>query len=179
MQVIVIIYIICKNDHISGTLVYFNKMKFQYFIITPFDYQIDYWENSKKWLFLVIHIQKIWHTLNVIKNFVIISRNLNASLWKKTIKLCKPNFVIHLHEINLIFVVDQRVKDWPLMSSPFYTMGICLTYVFVVKYAGPKLMENRKPFNLKNTLIVYNLFQVVFSVWLFYEVQKLFHTIYN
>lgn len=32
-------------------------------------------------------------------------------------------------------------------------------------------MENRKPFQLKNTLIVYNFFQVVFSAWLFYEVS--------
>ena len=32
-------------------------------------------------------------------------------------------------------------------------------------------MENRKPFQLKNTLIVYNFVQVVFSAWLFYEVH--------
>ncbi|XP_055592550.1 elongation of very long chain fatty acids protein AAEL008004-like isoform X2 [Uranotaenia lowii] len=30
-------------------------------------------------------------------------------------------------------------------------------------------MENRKPFQLKNTLIVYNFVQVIFSAWLFYE----------
>lgn len=28
---------------------------------------------------------------------------------------------------------DQRVKDWFLMSSPFPTLAICLTYVFTVK----------------------------------------------
>lgn len=28
---------------------------------------------------------------------------------------------------------DQRVKDWFMMSSPFYTLAICLTYVFTVK----------------------------------------------
>lgn len=67
---------------------------------------------------------------------------------------------------------DQRVKDWFLMSSPFPTLAICLTYVFTVKVLGPKLMENRKPFELKNILIFYNLFQVIFSVWLFYESLK-------
>jgi elongation of very long chain fatty acids protein 7 len=84
------------------------------------------------------------------------------------------------------------------MSSPFHTLGICLSYVYIVKVKifyiidsisgfikkylinfnlnppsqvlGPKLMENRKPFQLKNTLIAYNLFQVIFSTWLFYEV---------
>ncbi|CAH0728831.1 unnamed protein product, partial [Brenthis ino] len=67
---------------------------------------------------------------------------------------------------------DQRVKDWFLMSSPFPTLAICLTYVFIVKILGPKLMENRKPFELKQVLIWYNLFQVVFSIWLFYESIK-------
>lgn len=32
-------------------------------------------------------------------------------------------------------------------------------------------MENRKPLQLKNALILYNLFQVIFSSWLFYEVS--------
>lgn len=32
-------------------------------------------------------------------------------------------------------------------------------------------MENRKPFHLQNTLIVYNFIQVIFSAWLFYEVS--------
>ncbi|XP_050589156.1 elongation of very long chain fatty acids protein AAEL008004-like isoform X3 [Bombus affinis] len=56
-----------------------------------------------------------------------------------------------------------------MMSSPFPTLFICLSYVYGVKVLGPKLMENRKPFQLKNALIIYNLFQMVFSAWLFYE----------
>lgn len=64
---------------------------------------------------------------------------------------------------------DPRVNDWFLMSSPFPTLFFCLTYVYVVKVAGPKFMENRKPFELRNVLIVYNFLQVVFSAWLFYE----------
>ncbi|XP_057668511.1 elongation of very long chain fatty acids protein AAEL008004-like isoform X1 [Diorhabda carinulata] len=65
---------------------------------------------------------------------------------------------------------DPRTADWFLMSSPFPTLGICLSYVFIVKVLGPKLMENRKPFNLKTTLIYYNFAQVVFSIWLFYQI---------
>ncbi|KAL1465454.1 hypothetical protein WDU94_005027 [Cyamophila willieti] len=64
---------------------------------------------------------------------------------------------------------DPRVKDWFLMSGPLPTICICLTYAFIVKIVGPKLMENRKPFQLRKTLIVYNFFQVLFSSWLFYE----------
>ncbi|XP_011685006.1 PREDICTED: elongation of very long chain fatty acids protein AAEL008004 isoform X3 [Wasmannia auropunctata] len=64
---------------------------------------------------------------------------------------------------------DTRTTNWLLMSSPFPTLFICLSYVYIVKVLGPKLMENRKPVQLKNTLIVYNLFQVIFSAWLFFE----------
>lgn len=64
---------------------------------------------------------------------------------------------------------DQRVNDWFLMSSPLPTLLMCLTYAYGVKVVGPKLMENRKPFDLRKTIIFYNLFQVIFSIWLFYE----------
>lgn len=58
------------------------------------------------------------------------------------------------------------------MGSPFTTAAICLTYVYIVKVLGPRVMENRKPYNLRTTLIYYNLFQVIFSTWLFYEVHS-------
>lgn len=64
---------------------------------------------------------------------------------------------------------DKRVKDWFLMSSPLPTMAMCLTYAFIVKILGPRLMRDRKPFQLRKTLIVYNLLQVIFSSWIFFE----------
>lgn len=33
----------------------------------------------------------------------------------------------------LFFFLDKRTANWFLMSSPFYTLGICLSYVYVVK----------------------------------------------
>jgi hypothetical protein len=68
--------------------------------------------------------------------------------------------------------LDPRTKDFPLMSSPLHTLGICMGYVYFVKVLGPRFMENRKPFQLKSILIFYNLFQVLFSAWLFYEVSS-------
>lgn len=64
---------------------------------------------------------------------------------------------------------DPRVKDWFLMSSPFPTLAICLSYGLLVTKIGPKLMENRKPFELRTPIIIYNLIQVLLSTWLFYE----------
>jgi hypothetical protein len=73
--------------------------------------------------------------------------------------------------IVFVCVSDPRTADWLLMSSPFPTLAICLIYVFAVKVVGPKIMENRKPMELRNVLIYYNLFQVLFSLWLFFEVS--------
>lgn len=66
---------------------------------------------------------------------------------------------------------DPRVKNWAMMSSPFPTLAICLSYAYFVKVLGPKLMENRKPLDLRRVMIYYNLFQVIFSTWLFHEVR--------
>ncbi|XP_015607868.1 elongation of very long chain fatty acids protein AAEL008004 isoform X4 [Cephus cinctus] len=77
-------------------------------------------------------------------------------------------YVDRFHEM-LDKHADSRTTNWFLMSSPFPTLFICLGYVYLVKVLGPKIMENRKPFQLKNVLIAYNLFQVIFSAWLFYE----------
>ena len=78
----------------------------------------------------------------------------------------------NLLEWGNVVVSDPRVNDWFLMSSPFYTLAICLTYAYFVKVIGPKIMENRKPMDLRNVLIVYNFIQVIFSAWLFYEVSS-------
>ncbi|XP_043282372.1 elongation of very long chain fatty acids protein AAEL008004-like [Venturia canescens] len=64
---------------------------------------------------------------------------------------------------------DQRVKDWFMMSSPFPTLLICLCYAYFVKRLGPRLMANRKPFVLRRTILVYNLIQVCFSIYIFNE----------
>jgi hypothetical protein len=64
------------------------------------------------------------------------------------------------------------VNGWPLMSSPFPTLVIVLSYVYFVKVLGPRIMDSRKPIELRGVVIVYNFVQVVFSAWLFYEVTE-------
>lgn len=71
------------------------------------------------------------------------------------------------NEINK--VADPRVENWYFMSSPFPPTLIILAYIYFVTMLGPRLMENRKPFNLKNTMIVYNFSIVGFSLYMIYE----------
>uniref|UniRef100_A0A8C4WX73 Elongation of very long chain fatty acids protein n=1 Tax=Eptatretus burgeri TaxID=7764 RepID=A0A8C4WX73_EPTBU len=54
---------------------------------------------------------------------------------------------------------DPRVSGWPFMNSPFEQGFILIFYVYFVKNLGPRLMENRKPFDLKNPLLIENYFE--------------------
>ena len=64
-------------------------------------------------------------------------------------------------------VSDPRVANWPLMQSPWPTVGICLSYVYLVKYLGPKLMKERPPYNIRFFMVLYNFSMVLVSVYIF------------
>ena len=72
--------------------------------------------------------------------------------------------------ISFIFIVDPRTNDWFLIKSPVPTLTILVFYLYFVLSWGPKFMKDRKPFKLEKTLMVYNFFQVIISVWMVYEV---------
>jgi hypothetical protein len=61
-----------------------------------------------------------------------------------------------------------------LMSGPVPLLTILITYLYFSSSAGPRWMKDRKPFDLKYVLMVYNVLQVAFSVWLVHEVR---HTV--
>lgn len=82
--------------------------------------------------------------------------------------MCKISF-LNPKEI-FQFCLDPRTLDWWLIKDPFGIFGIIGVYLFFVLKLGPWLMKDRKPMQLKNTLIVYNFFQVLLSVYLFVEV---------
>lgn len=64
---------------------------------------------------------------------------------------------------------DPRVKDWPMMSSPFPTLALCVFYAYFSKSLAPRLMAKRKAMDLRKVLVYYNLFQTIFSAWIVYE----------
>lgn len=43
------------------------------------------------------------------------------------------------------FILDPRTKDWPLMSSPFPTLVICLGYVYLVKVSNKICFKRKRP----------------------------------
>jgi elongation of very long chain fatty acids protein 7 len=72
--------------------------------------------------------------------------------------------------LHFILFIDPRVDGWFLMSSPFPTLLICSCYIYFVKSLGPRLMRDRKPFELRSAIIIYNVIQVVASIYLVYKV---------
>lgn len=66
---------------------------------------------------------------------------------------------------------DPRGKTYPLVDNPIPTIALVLAYLAYVLVIGPLYMRDRKPFQLKNTLIYYNAFQVLLSGYMFYEVR--------
>lgn len=70
-----------------------------------------------------------------------------------------------------VFILDPRIKDYPLMRSPVPMTVILLCYLFFVLYLGPRLMAKRTPFQLKEPMIVYNFMLVALSVLIVFEVR--------
>ncbi|XP_028162547.1 elongation of very long chain fatty acids protein 7-like isoform X1 [Ostrinia furnacalis] len=66
-------------------------------------------------------------------------------------------------------VSDPRVQGWFLFDTPLPTLAMVVVYLAFVMVAGPLYMETRKPFQIKNTLVAYNAFQVLLSSYMFYE----------
>ncbi|XP_063230870.1 very long chain fatty acid elongase AAEL008004-like [Bacillus rossius redtenbacheri] len=72
--------------------------------------------------------------------------------------------------VNLVdSISDPRVNDWPLMDSPAPTLVMLGAYLYSVLVLVPRLMTNRKPFQLRELLIVYNAAQVIFSLVMLWE----------
>jgi len=58
-----------------------------------------------------------------------------------------------------------------MMSSPVPSALVCIAYVYAVTILGPQLMEDRKPLNMRRTMIAYNLGMVVLSAYTALEVM--------
>uniref|UniRef100_A0A5F9D7V9 Elongation of very long chain fatty acids protein n=1 Tax=Oryctolagus cuniculus TaxID=9986 RepID=A0A5F9D7V9_RABIT len=67
---------------------------------------------------------------------------------------------------------DPRMQGYPLMGSPLLMTSILLTYVYFVLSLGPRIMANRKPFQLRGFMIVYNFSLVALSLYIVYEMVR-------
>lgn len=57
------------------------------------------------------------------------------------------------------------------MDSVWKVVAIQAAYIYFVLKLGPKLMENRKPFNIDKLLIIYNIVQTIANGYIFIQVR--------
>ncbi|KAJ8954320.1 hypothetical protein NQ318_005907 [Aromia moschata] len=65
--------------------------------------------------------------------------------------------------------LDPRTNTWFLIRHPLPPLTILGLYLYFVLSWGPKFMKNRKPYEMKYVLVIYNFLQVLVSIWLFLE----------
>ena len=62
---------------------------------------------------------------------------------------------------------DPRLAHLPFMGGPIPILSVVCVYVYLVKYAGPRFMANREPFEIKSLILTYNFLMVLLSTYLF------------
>jgi len=70
---------------------------------------------------------------------------------------------------SLMAGTDPRLKQYLFMENPVPMTVTLICYLFFVLVAGPRIMANRKPFQLKEAMIVYNFALVALSIFIVYE----------
>ncbi|XP_026729945.1 elongation of very long chain fatty acids protein AAEL008004-like [Trichoplusia ni] len=68
---------------------------------------------------------------------------------------------------NFIFydLCDDRTRD--LFPTHIHMLIILPTYLYFVKRLGPRIMQNLQPFELKTPIMLYNIFQICISFYIF------------
>lgn len=81
------------------------------------------------------------------------------------------NLTKNFNPMKSMHFPDPRTRGWFLVDSPGLLLTILVAYLYFCKVAGPRMMKNRKPFELKGFMLAYNAFQVVFSAYIAWEVR--------
>ncbi|KAJ8732297.1 hypothetical protein PYW08_015027 [Mythimna loreyi] len=79
------------------------------------------------------------------------------------------NSIASTYNYVLDDLADPRTKHLPLMSSPIPVIVTVALYLKFCTDYGPRFMKNRRPFELKLPIMLYNIFQILLSVFLVYE----------
>ncbi|CAG9839936.1 unnamed protein product [Diabrotica balteata] len=71
--------------------------------------------------------------------------------------------------------IDPKHEDY-VVSSPDFFCSFVLFYVFSIRVLGPKLMQHRQPYNIKNLVIGYNVIQILVNIYIVYECIYVYFT---
>ena len=91
------------------------------------------------------------------------------SLWKSFDPM-KNNTTLYIASwyTSAINLGDPRVKNWPLMGTPTWTLLITLAYVLMCNFL-PKYMQTTKPLQLTKVLLIYNSVIILTNLYIAFE----------
>ncbi|KAG9508963.1 Elongation of very long chain fatty acids protein, partial [Fragariocoptes setiger] len=68
---------------------------------------------------------------------------------------------------------DPRIAHYPLMRTPWPIVGMTCVYIWFVKFVGPAIMRDRKPYELRTVIRIYNLAMAVWNAFGFFTACQL------
>ncbi|XP_050025917.1 very long chain fatty acid elongase AAEL008004-like [Dermacentor andersoni] len=60
---------------------------------------------------------------------------------------------------------DPRTEGWAFIADAKFTFPLLIGYVYFAKVAGPRWMKDRKPFDLKWAILIYNALTVIANAY--------------
>lgn len=84
--------------------------------------------------------------------------------WKLAYRI--ERYLLYLFGIHLwclYIFTDPISANLPFLGSAWPLNILLISYLLFVLIFGKKFMENREPYSLKTTLIIYNVFQVIYN----------------
>ncbi|XP_046658745.1 elongation of very long chain fatty acids protein AAEL008004-like [Homalodisca vitripennis] len=64
---------------------------------------------------------------------------------------------------------ELKVDEWAFMGSPYPVLGLVGAYLYFVLSLGPRYMATQKPYEIRNLMMAYNIFQVVYNARIFLQ----------
>ncbi|XP_054707880.1 elongation of very long chain fatty acids protein 7-like isoform X1 [Uloborus diversus] len=81
-----------------------------------------------------------------------------------------------IEEKGYFYSGDPIIREWSLVKTNYWPFILCASYVFFVKRLGPHFMKNRKPFDLRRLMVVYNMFLVAAYSTCMFKLAYIFFT---
>lgn len=100
----------------------------------------------------------------IMRSYILIGYLVN--LYNKILLTYNKLFVSIFNKLLFFFFIDPRMKNMWLMNSPWPIVIILFSYLYFVLKCGPEYMKFRNPMNIDRIVMIYNVVQVLLSLYI-------------
>lgn len=73
---------------------------------------------------------------------------------------------------NFFFFADERTNNWTFVSSPTLVIVLTIMYLYFILLYGPKYMQNKQAYSLKQGIRIFNIAQIVSNALITYHILE-------